>query len=368
PKAAHVEISGLVRYRLPPPKSQDYFGHPAPPTSVVEMPSTPGEWHSVNDHPMNRRGFRYSPCEASRLLPALAYRGTEYEPFNARINFEDMNQHVYINQEGKHITTEKGWRMARANVGVREGDWYFECKILNGITNGDTNGGHVRVGWARREAPLDAPVGFDAYSYGLRDQGFDKVHMSRPKPFVSDASFETGDVIGLYISLPPLSVQRELTDDPAAKSGDIVRDRLPIRFKNQLWFESFEYQPTKEYEDLMNPAVHSKTSTTPKTLPDSFIRVYKNGELVGTPFEDLYAFLPPASKPLATLGGRELDDGSLGYYPAISVFKGGAAEFNPGPEWLAPPKDLPEGVKGVWERYDEQIAEDVLYDMVDEID
>jgi COMPASS component BRE2 len=318
---------------------------------------------------MNRRGFRYSPCEASRLLPALAYRGTEYAPFSARINFEDMNAQVYINSSGMGIATEKGWRMARANVGVREGAWYFECKILNGITAGDVARGHVRVGWARREAPLDAPVGFDAYSYGLRDQGFDKVHMSRPRPFVPGGSFETGDVIGVEIALPTLEEQRLLTEDPAAKSGDIVRDRLPIRFKNQLWFESFEYQPTKEYEDLMSPAAPAKpSSSTPKTLPGSYIKVYKNGELVGTPFEDLYAFLPPASKPLAALGGRELDDGGLGYYPAISVFKGGAAEFNLGPKWMCPPKELGDNVRPVCERYDEQIAEDVLYDLVDEVD
>ncbi|KAF8252901.1 hypothetical protein K440DRAFT_270318 [Wilcoxina mikolae CBS 423.85] len=317
---------------------------------------------------MNRRGFRYSPCEASHLLPALSYRGTEYEPFTARINFEDMNPQVHVNKEGTGITTAKGWRMARANVGVREGDWYFECKILNGIQEEDTPSGHVRIGWARREAPLDAPVGFDAYSYGLRDQSFNKLHMSRPKEFIPDTSFVTGDVIGLHISLPPLSVQREISGDPTVKSGDIIRDRLPIRFKNQLWFEHFEYQPTKEYEDLMNPATVSKPQNAPKTLPGSEIRVYRNGEYVGTPFEDLYAFLPPASKPLPIVGGRELDDGALGYYPAVSVFKGGAVEVNFGPDWLAPPKDLPDNVRAVCERYDEQIAEDVLYDMIDEVD
>jgi len=107
--------------------------------------------------PMNRRGFRYSPCEASHLLPALSYRGTEYEPFIARINFEDMNPQVHVNKEGTGITTAKGWRMARANVGVREGDWYFECKILNGIAEEDTPSGHVRIGWARREGPSTLP-------------------------------------------------------------------------------------------------------------------------------------------------------------------------------------------------------------------
>ena len=104
------------------------------------------------DSPINRRGFRYSPCEASHLLPALSYRGTEYAPFTARINFEDMNPQVYVNEAGTAVTTAKGWRMARANVGVREGDWYYECKIMNGMKTGDDSpSGHVRIGWARRE-------------------------------------------------------------------------------------------------------------------------------------------------------------------------------------------------------------------------
>jgi COMPASS component BRE2 len=211
-------------------------------------------------------------------------------------------------------------------------------------------------------------VGFDAYSYGLRDQAFNKLHMSRPKEFLQDKSFVTGDVIGLEITLPPMGEQRQISGDPTVLSGDIIRDRLPIRFKNQLWFEHFEYQPTKEYEDLMNPSTPNKPQNTPKTLPGSSIRVYLNGEYVGMPFEDLYAFLPPASKPLTIVGGRELDDGSLGYYPAVSVFKGGAVEVNFGPDWMCPPKGLEDDVRPVCDRYNEQIAEDVLYDMIDEID
>jgi COMPASS component BRE2 len=192
--------------------------------------------------------------------------------------------------------------------------------------------------------------------------------MSRPKEFMPNLSFVAGDVIGLHISLPALSFQRELSGDPTVKTGDIIRDRLPIRFKNQLWFEHFEYQPTKEYEDLMNPATTSKPSTAPKTLPGSFIHAYCNGEYVGTPFEDLFSFLPPASKPLAIVGGRELDDGTLGYYPAVSVFKGGAVEVNFGPDWFAPPKDMDKNVRPLCERYEEQIAEDMVYDLVDEVD
>lgn len=317
--------------------------------------------------------------------------------------------------------------MAKANVGVREGRWYWECKITSGIPkrrrsdaeNGEVKDkGHVRMGWARREATLDAPVGFDAYSYGLRDVAGQKVHMSRPKNFfpVGEDICE-GDVIGLEINLPSETLHRKIVEghyNPAvdlidddhpstAEAPDIIRDRVPIRFKAQLYFEQFEYHSTKELEELMNPSPVASSgghgSSIPpgpthpspvlRTLPHSSIKVYKNGELIGTPFTDLFAFLPPASKPLPQAGAREgLDDGMLGYYPAISVFRGGAAEINMGPNfWYPPPdftdptedvdmigSDIPSSatrlqkLRAMSERYDEQIVEDIVYDIIDEVD
>ena len=100
------------------------------------------------------------------------------------------------------------------NVGAREGRHFWECKILSGVKPDPIEGeagGHVRVGFARREAQLDAPVGFDAYSYGLRDVAGQTVHMSRPKDF-ANSNFVEGDVIGLEITLPSLSLHRKVAD------------------------------------------------------------------------------------------------------------------------------------------------------------
>ena len=323
--------------------------------------------------------------------------------------------------------------MARANVGVREGKWYWECKILSGVRPVGQNaidgvaeeaGGHVRLGWARREASLDTPVGFDAYSYGLRDVAGQKIHMSRPKDFMpAGEEIREGDVIGLEINLPSLAVHRkvvegsynkavDVSDDvepQGAEAPDIIRDRVPIRYKAHLYFEQFEYHSTKELEELMNPApviaTTTVTTTEPpnpnhslvplRTLPFSCIKVYKNGRYIGKPFTDLLAFLPPASKPLNQVGAREgLDDGMLGYFPSVSVFRGGAAEANFGPDFWYPPPELsnydedvdmigdnaattasksgtPTSLKKLRplaERYNEQIAEDILYDVIDEVD
>jgi COMPASS component BRE2 len=349
------------------------------------------------------------------------------------MSFEDSATHVFFDQEGRLVTTDKGFRMSRANVAVREGRFYWECKIVRGMVRknpGETGStpshGHVRIGFARREASLEAPVGFDAYSYGLRDVSGQKVYMSRPKDFFPKGQdICEGDVIGLEIHLPSERLQNkvlsgqynpavDVDDDDAASTAEapnIVRDRIPIRFKSLVYFEKIDYHTTKELEDLMNPSPASSSGRDSaeaphpnhpvpalRTLPHSSIKVYKNGVLMGTAFENLLAFLPPASKPNTQVGGREgMDDGMLGYYPAVSVFRGGAAEANFGPNfWFPPPgydeeaddedevdmigveggqtgpqKAAPPGLhklRAVSERYVEQIVEDVVYDVVDEVD
>ena len=347
------------------------------------------------------------------------------------MSFEDAASHMFFDRAGKHVTSDKGFRMSRANVAVREGRWYWECKITRGIVgrreggDGPESHGHVRVGFARREASLDAPVGFDAYSYGLRDVSGQKVHMSRPKDFFPPGEdIKEGDVIGLEIQLPSERLHRKIVqgqynpavdlaaaaaaaaaddddddddDEPGqqpAEAPNIIRDRIPIRFKAHIYFEKIDYHTTKELEELMNPSPTGPGSnaeppnpTHPvpalRTLPGSCIKVYKNGVLMGTPWTDLLAFLPPASKQLQQTAGREaLDDGSLGYYPAVSVFRGGAAEVNFGPDFWYPPPELEDAeMKGtdgprtprlrrlrpVCERYEEQIVEDIVYDIVDEV-
>jgi COMPASS component BRE2 len=358
------------------------------------------------------------------------------------MNFGDSATHVFFDQQGRHITTDKGFRMSRANVAVREGRWYWECKITRGIVkqkkgessaaNDAASHGHVRMGFARRESSLDAPVGFDAYSYGIRDVSGEKVYMSRPKEFFPlGEDIKEGDVIGLEIQLPSESLQRKVLAgayNPAVdlieeenpplttEAANIVRDRIPIRFKSHIYFEKIDYHTTKELEDFMNPSPAisgsgSNSSERPnphhpvpalRTLPNSYIKIYKNGVLMGTPFENLLAFLPPASRPLTQVGAREgLDDGMLGYYPAVSVFRGGAAEVNFGPDFWYPPlghgdsapiaddEDEVDMIGGedkqvtnsapttssryaktrpVSERYTEQIVEDIVYDIIDEVD
>ncbi|KAK8090880.1 S.t1.c1 complex component ash2 [Apiospora phragmitis] len=445
--------SSPLRYKLAPPKPSDFEAARGPVFThhhAVPAPDgTPIDFYETSEHVYNKKNFHYLHCIADPQFPSsFYYRQTEPEPYGAHISFEDAATHMYLDQSGRHITTDKGFRMARANIAVREGRWYWECKITRGTISTTDEGakleshGHVRLGFARREASLDAPVGFDAYSYGIRDVEGQKVHMSRPKDFFpAGEDIKEGDVIGLEIQLPSESLHRKVVlgqynpavdliaeESSSAEGPNIVRDRIPIRFRAHIYFEKIDYHTTKELEDLMNPSpvgasgsAGSASAEAPnpnhpvaslRTLPKSFIKVYKNGVFMGTAFEDLLAFLPPASKPQAQVGAREnMDDGMLGYYPAISVFRGGAAEVNFGPDfWFPPPesneepsstKEEPAEATGgedvamtetendsvtvapaatkkenpaaegpmqpLARRYDEQIVEDIVADIVDEV-
>ena len=342
----------------------------------------------------------------------------------------------------------------------------------------------VRFGWARREAPLDAPVGFDGYSYGLTDVRFEPMHRSRPGKFFTpkkavkgkakhaaatgptpitlapeDQQIKEGDVIGMEIQLPSLSLQQKIVTgvyNPAVDMGDgfqdpdlppvpivdeqppdVIRDRIPVPYKGNTYFEILDHVSTRPMETYSDRTTNLTTlAQTPgltagtgrdliksipnanhdlpslRTLPHSAIRVYKNGKFIGTAFENLLAFLPPASQPSKQQGAREggFDDGITGYFPAVSCFWGGIAEINFGDReegfWAPPahlrttkvpvssarqangtehvemqnplPDEHQERGRRGWrpgkecrpmgERYKEQVVEDVWWDIVDECD
>lgn len=285
-----------------------------------------------------------------------------------------------------------------------------------------SEGSHVRLGWGRREAPLNGPVGVDGYSYGYRDKTGEKVTLSRPRPY--GRSFSSGDVIGMYIALPP---RRQPNKKDPHDPAHIKRERIAIDLKGQEVFEMLEYPQTKEMTALMDYSGKSLTSvslpstTTKKsgagklpergkpsttrnpnadlrpipTLPDSRISFFVNGECQGIAFQDIYDDLPlrvedPSRKAKEKKRSREgvkehrqnpFDDGSLGYYPFISLFNDACVQINPGPDFEhPPPADIDalllggtptaEGQERTWrpicERYPEFMAEQWELDVQEE--
>lgn len=368
-------------------------------------------FYVYDDLPLNRRGYKYKPCRANGLLKSNLYLTGDYAPYGVRADYFDRSPGVACSEDMSSVTTQNGWLSARSNIGIREGKYYFEFEIVNANNSSDKS--HVRVGIARKEAALEAPVGFDGYGYGLRDLTGQKITLSRPRPFMptSMGGFSSGDTIGMLVELPSLETQREhcaefakefqtsrkkkrragqlAADEEERKLnlyGNVVRDQVPIKYKNGLYFEQFEYTTTKQMDHLLNPvtvfgerAVLEKNNDNKPalpTIPNSKIVIYKNGQCVGTMFEDLFLFLPlnanddasaadAITKQLLNTSYRNTDDGSLGYYPMMSVFLNGVVKLKAGPDFKY---DLPDGALPLSEIYAVKVAEDVYWDILDEVE
>jgi COMPASS component BRE2 len=221
----------------------------------------------------------------------------------------------------------------------------------------------------------------------------------------------------MYISLPK---RRQPSQKDLHDPAHIKRERIPIEFKGQEYFESLEYPQSKEMISLVDysgkaanatsvpsAAASGKKSATVKnlpdrgrgnklaaepapmrslpTLPESHIAFFINGECQGIAFENLYDYLPLQITPASRKGkdrrrnregAREhkenpFDDGSLGYYPFISLFNNARIRMSPGPDFkFPPPPDIEAVLSGataqeskiptwrpVCERYAEFMAE-----------
>lgn len=402
-KAANVKVHPRLK---PTPFDSDNFD--VEPIITQDYSHQGSTYVQYDDLPLNKRGFKYKPCRPNQAFLSNLYSTTDYAPHKVRVSYFDRSSGIACSEDMNGVTTQHGWLSARSNVGVREGKWYFEFEIVN--ANNETGKSHVRVGVARKEAALEAPVGFDGYGYGLRDLNGQKVTLSRPKPFMeNEEGFKSGDTIGFLIELPSLEQQRKYNEQFAKdlhstkirkKAGqlaadeeekklnlhlNIVRDQIPIKYKNALYFEQFEYTPTKQMDHLLNPVTVfgekafletvDKPPTLP-TIPQSKITVFKNGQSHGTMFEDLYSFLPlnvdndaaasdANTKQQQNAAYRNTDDGSLGYYPMMSAFLDGVVKLNAGPEFKFP---VPEGGRPLCERYQENVAEEWYFDLLDEVE
>lgn len=398
---------------------------------LIKKMNNKDSFYQSDDHPFNKRGFKYKPCKPNPLFPSNLYSTTDLPPFIVRPSYFDRSQGIIFNNDMSSVSTLQGWRSVRSNIGVREGKHYVEFNIINANTTGDKS--HVRIGFARKEASLEAPVGFDGYGYGLRDLNGQKITLSRPMDFMKNckeidtAGFKSGDVIGMLIELPPLKEQKQAIesfinqklrekntqsndnhpskkkrktkknseidndDEKYTKYDNISRDQIPIKYKNALYYEQYEYTTTKKMDHLLNPvtvfgekailenAVNSGEATNLQNIPNSKISVFKNGIEIGVMFENLYSFLPTYledselnvsynTRQLQNSSYKNTDDGSLGYYPMLSVFQDGVVGINPGPDFKFPIAGLNKDVRPISERYNENVVEGWYWDLIDEIE
>ena len=153
------------------------------------------------------------------------------------------------------VTNDKGYRLAKSSHGVWEGTWYFEVLVENSLN------GHVRIGWSQISGDLQAPCGYDVFSYSWRDAPGTLFHQSCPvkdAPFGYSGGFKPGDVIGVYIHLPPLT--------------EANRQELERRLWNPL--------VDKEYVQIRARPL--------QPLRNSEIRYFRNGIDMGVAFSPIY--------------------------------------------------------------------------------
>ncbi|KAM3830648.1 set1/Ash2 histone methyltransferase complex subunit ASH2 isoform 5-T6 [Vipera latastei] len=287
------------------------------------------------EHPFNKDGYRYilaepdphAPdpekleldCWAGKPIPGDLYRACLYE--RVLLALHDRAPQLKISDDRLTVIGEKGYSMVRASHGVRKGAWYFEISVDE--MPPETA---ARLGWSQPLGNLQAPLGYDKFSYSWRSKKGTKFHQSIGKHYSS--SYGQGDVLGFYISLPE--------DTETAKSlPDTYKDKALIKFKSYLYFEE------KDFVD--------KAEKSLKQALGSQIIFYKNGTSQGVAYKDIFEGV---------------------YFPAVSLYKGCTVSINFGPYFKYPPRDIsyrPVSDMG-WVAVVEHTLADVLYHVETEVD
>uniref|UniRef100_A0A8D3A7G5 Ash2 like, histone lysine methyltransferase complex subunit n=1 Tax=Scophthalmus maximus TaxID=52904 RepID=A0A8D3A7G5_SCOMX len=287
------------------------------------------------EHPFNKDGYRYilaepdphAPdpekleldCWAGKPIPGDLYRACLYE--RVLLALHDRAPQLKISDDRLTVTGEKGYSMVRASHGVRKGSWFFEVSVEEMPTETA-----ARLGWSQPLGNLQAPLGYDKFSYSWRSKKGTRFHQSLGKHYSS--SYGQGDTLGFFIELPDGT-------ETSKALPDTYKDKALIKFKSYLYFEE------KDYVD--------KAEKSLKSMSPSRMIFYKNGVSQGVAFENLFEGL---------------------YFPAISLYKGCTVSVNFGPHFKHPPKDVkyqPMSDMG-WGAVIEHTLADMLYHVETDVD
>jgi SPRY domain len=159
-------------------------------------------------------------------------------------------------------------------------------------------GGHVRLGWSMRTADLQAPVGYDKWSYAIRSVNGALIHNSQRRDHWGGEPFSDYDVIGCCIQFAP------------ATTTTITTAAAPT---------------TNTAAAVTGGADNNNNNTSSSNM----IRFFKNGNCLGK-------FVIVKGKLDGGVAFTDLSPGT--YYPSVSCYLGGAVRANFGPYWICPPK------------------------------
>ncbi|ESN99523.1 hypothetical protein HELRODRAFT_185811 [Helobdella robusta] len=260
------------------------------------------------EHPFNKDGYRYhlaepdphapnwqifdeSPEWAGKPIPGYLYR-MNLEA-NVLLSLNDRAPQLKVSDDRLTVTGEKGYSMIRANHGVNEGSWFYEVKIDDMPADSAT-----RIGWSQSLGNLQAPCGYDKFSYSWRSKKGTIFHQSRGKHYC-DSGYREDDLLGFLIRLPRQADECHLQLLPPQ-----YKEKPLVKFKSHLYYE--EKDLVAETESKLKPAAGSQ------------IIMFLNGKCQGIAYEDINKGI---------------------YFPAISSYKNATVSVNFGPKFKYPPKD-----------------------------
>ncbi|RKP18373.1 hypothetical protein ROZALSC1DRAFT_29931, partial [Rozella allomycis CSF55] len=239
-----------------------------------------------NDHPFDNDLFIYKPCEKDPVL-SFIYR-LAYPVEGPHLCSEHSSPNLCIDKFIRcyaHSPNYK-YRSVMSNYGVSSGSYYFEV-WSNGL-------GNFRCGVGKYSACLQAPVGFDDVSYGLRDVDGSKIHRSVRTSYSSP--IKANDVIGILMEFEQ--------DEPIDQYRSVTQSRIPIKVRGLFFFEEKVVPQTK--------------SEKTKSLKITF---FYNGRSAGEAFK------------------VEVDKNDV-YHAMISAYGGATVAINAGPVFVCPPENV----------------------------
>ncbi|KAJ2157762.1 transcription factor, contains a PHD finger motif [Coemansia sp. RSA 552] len=198
-----------------------------------------------------------------------------------------------IESDRRTVWNDKGYRLAKASHGVESGAWYFEAEVLAPVRP-EFN---LRIGWSQISGELQAPCGFDVFSYSVRAKPATRFHAAIGSPYGED--YGPGDTLGMLIYLPTLD-------------SDEKQDLADRKWRPGERYRQFTYSRP----DSQRPSYADSELPPLPVLANSELVYFKNGKCLGPAFQQLYL-------------GK--------YYPAISSYMGGKVRVNLGPDFKYPP-------------------------------
>ncbi|CAK1546248.1 unnamed protein product [Leptosia nina] len=280
------------------------------------------------EHPFNKDGYRYILAEpdphapfrqefdesnewSGKPIPGWLYRSLC--PGGVLLALHDRAPQLKIAEDRLAVTGEKGYCMVRATHGVSRGIWYWEASVEE-----MPEGAASRVGWGRRYANLQAPLGYDKFGYSWRSRKGTRFHESRGKHYSS--GYGEGDTLGFLIVMPECLSTKY--------TPNTYKDRPLVKFKSHLYYED---------KDNIQESLNNL-----KPLTGSRILFFKNGECQGEAFVDVYQGC---------------------YYPSVSLHKNCTVSVNFGPNFKCPPiTDY--SYRPMSEKAEEAICEQTMADLL----